>query len=137
MNKLIEKAQTVCYYLVAGIVTILMLLVMTLNADAAHLHHEKYYQQLWCDRAAGVTEYRLPDATRVDCLLDVYAIEFDFASKWAESIGQALYYGLMTDSKPGVVLIMEKETDVRYLKRLNVVADELGIKVWTVGPEEK
>ncbi len=137
MDKLIEKIQSISYGLAAVLLLILLSLVMVMDARAAHLHHEKYYQQLWCDAAGGVTEYRLPDAPRVDCLLDEYAIEFDFASKWAESIGQALYYGLMTDSRPGVVLILEKETDVRYLKRLNTVADQLKIKVWTIGPEVK
>lgn len=61
-------------------------------------------------------------------------IEFDFAPKWAESIGQALYYGLMTGKQPGVELIMEKEGDGRYLERLNALADGHNIKVW-ITPE--
>lgn len=77
----------------------------------------------------------LPDKTRVDCLTDEYAIEFDFAVKWAESLGQALYYSIMTKKKPGIVLIMEDPKDERYLKRLKVVADKLNIKVWAVTPE--
>ena len=36
-----------------------------------------------------------------------YAVEFDFAEKWAEAVGQALYYALKTGKKPAVVLIME------------------------------
>jgi len=53
----------------------------------------------------GQVEYRLPDNTRVDCLTEEYAIEYDFSRKWAEAIGQALHYSLMTDRKAGVVLI--------------------------------
>lgn len=41
-------------------------------------------------------EYRLSDNTRVDCMTDTLAVEFDFANKWAECIGQALYYGKQT-----------------------------------------
>jgi len=42
--------------------------------------------------AGGVIEYVLQDKTRVDCLTEEHAIEFDFANHWAESIDQALYY---------------------------------------------
>ena len=36
-----------------------------------------------------------------------HAVEFDFANKWAESIGQALHYQYMTGKKAMVVLILE------------------------------
>lgn len=98
---------------------------------AGHLHLEKYYQEAWCKQAGGVTEYRLDDGTRVDCLTDDYAIEFDFAPKWAESVGQALFYSLKTGKQPGVVLIMENDGDERYLDRLNALAVKYNIKVWT------
>ena len=51
------------------------------------------------------------------------------SNKWAEAIGQALYYSIMTGKKPGIVLIMEKETDGRYLKRLRAVTDRVIIRV--------
>ena len=101
---------------------------------SGHLHLEKFYQEAWCKQAGGMTEYRLDDGTRVDCLTDEYAIEFDFAPKWAESVGQALYYGLRTGKRSGVVLIMEKEGDGRYLERLNALAVGHNIKVW-ITPE--
>jgi hypothetical protein len=107
-------------------------LFIATSALAAHVHKEKEYQNKWCARVGGVTEYRLDDGTRVDCLTNTYAIEFDFAPKWAESIGQALYYSQMTGKQPGVVLIMENEGDGRYLERLNTVAAEHNIKVWTI-----
>lgn len=109
-------------------------LIIATTASAKHLRYEREYQADWCSAVSGETEHRLPDGTRVDCLTDQHAIEFDFASKWAESIGQALYYGICTDKAPGVVLILEKETDKRYLPRLKAVAAEHGITVWTTGP---
>ena len=74
-------------------------------------------------------EYVLPDKTRVDCLTDEYAIEVEFAEKWAESIGQSLYYSLVTGKKAGVYLIIEKESEVRFLNRLFLVAKSFKIKV--------
>lgn len=32
-------------------------------------------------------EYKNHDKTRVDCLTETHAVEFDFAKKWAESSG--------------------------------------------------
>jgi len=81
----------------------------------------------------GITEFILSDKTRVDCLTSTYAIEVDFASKWAESVGQSLHYGLMTDKKSGVLLIMENGAkDRKHLNRLVKVADDIGITVWTM-----
>ena len=61
-------------------------------ACAKHEYNEHYYQNIWCREHNGITEYILADKTRVDCLTKDMAVEFDFASKWAESVGQSLYY---------------------------------------------
>lgn len=109
---------------------LLSLLFLVQPTFAKHKYLEKEYQKVWCNACGGIQEYKLDDKTRVDCLLPEYAIEFDFANKWAESIGQSLYYGLKTNRKPAVVLIMENKTDQKYLDRLNTVADKYGIKVF-------
>jgi hypothetical protein len=90
--------------------------------------NEKYYQTNLCKKLNGVIEYKLPDKTRIDCLTDDYAIEIDWAKKWAEGIGQALYYAQQTNKKPAVALIVS-EKDERYLKRLKSVADKFKIKI--------
>jgi len=61
-------------------------------------------------------------------------LEKYYQEKWCA--GQALYYAEKTDRRPGVLLIMEKETDTRYLDRLVAVANEYFIKVWTTGEQE-
>lgn len=107
-------------------------------AYCARLYPESVYQGLWCEKYSGVTEYVLPDKTRVDCLLPDMAVEFDFANKWAECIGQALYYGRMTNRQPACVLIMERgEKDVKYLKRLRRAAYKKGVnlRTFTIKPE--
>ena len=94
-------------------------------------YHEKYYQTQICNQLDGEMEYVLSDRTRVDCLSDEYAMEVDFDKKWAESIGQALYYAYMTDKKPAVGLIVGKK-DERYLKRLDAIAQRYGIRVFII-----
>ena len=98
--------------------------------------NEKYYQTKFCNKLNGIIEYRLKDATRVDCLTDDYAIEVDWAKKWAEGIGQSLYYGLMTDRKSAVALIVGKK-DKKFIKRLEKVADKFNIKIFFIQKIEK
>ena len=97
-------------------------------------HKERYYQTILCDQLDGEMEVVLHDRTRVDCLTDAYAIEVDFGRKWAESVGQSLYYGLMTNRKPAIGLIIGKKED-RYLHRLEKVAQELDIKIYIIERE--
>lgn len=119
------------------IATIISVFMFCGVASAAHLHKEKDYQDAWCNRVKGVQEFRLEDKARVDCLTSEYAIEFDFAPKWAESIGQALYYGLKTGKTPGVVLIMENEdSEGQFFDRLKAVADKYGIMIWRMTANE-
>ncbi len=80
----------------------------------------------------------MPDGTRCDCLTDTHAIEFDFGEKWAESVGQSLYYGLQTGKEPGVVLILEEDSDRKYWIRLNTTIDhhKLPIKTWETNEDD-
>ena len=77
----------------------------------------------------------LPDRTRVDCLNKTYAIEIDFAKKWAEGIGQALYYAKRTGKKPAVALIVDLDSDIRYIKRLETVSRFYGIRIFLIEKE--
>lgn len=91
---------------------------------------EAYYVSQWCSEDFGKQEFVLWDGTRVDCLAKDYAIEFDFAKKWAESVGQALYYAKMTGKKPAVVLILEDLSDYKYVKRIERLQN--GIKIFLI-----
>lgn len=107
-------------------------------AYAKKLFKEVEYQTCFCNEINGTAEYVLPDFTRVDCLTDTHAIEADFGSKWAEAIGQALYYSSMTGKQPGILLILEKESDKKYLDRIRYTNDcfNLGIDIWTITPKD-
>lgn len=116
------------------ILTAFVLLIPSVLAK--HCHKENYYQKIWCDKNSGITEYILPDKTRVDCLTKDYALEFDFAHKWAESVGQALYYAKMTKKKPAVALIMESSNDEKYYNRVNILAKEYNITLFKIKTQE-
>lgn len=116
----------------------LLLSILSLCLNAKHLQKEKVYQEHFCQTYGGQTEYVLQDRTRVDCLLDEYAIEVDFAAKWAESIGQSLYYAQKTNRKAAVLLIIEDEyKESKYLKRLKEVSRTHPIHIWTINKEFK
>lgn len=105
------------------------------TSSSTHKHHEKYYQERWCNEQGGQIEVVLADGTRCDCLTKDYAVEFDFGPKWAEAIGQSLYYSIQTGKTPGIGLILESQNDYKYWIRLNTIIDhfKLPIKTWQVG----
>ena len=76
-------------------------------------------------------EVVLWDQTRVDLLNDEYAFEVDWSRKWAEAIGQSLYYAEVTGKKPAVILLIKnKKAETRYIYRLQTVAAKYNIKVF-------
>ena len=85
---------------------------------------EADYVNMYCK---GIIEYQLPDRTRVDCLTEEYAIEFDWAKKWAESIGQAMYYSQMTGKKPAVAIIIKNPEERIYINRIRKANSEIKI----------
>jgi hypothetical protein len=113
-----------------------LLLTAAAAGSAARMHPESWYQRQWCREHQGQVEYLLPDKTRCDCLTETLAVEFDFGPKWAEAIGQALYYSLQTGKRAGIVLILEKETDYKYWLRLNTTIQhfQLPIDTWMMTP---
>lgn len=120
-----------------AILLILTILLTLTKCYAKHLFREEVYQSYWCEKHNGIMEYTLDDHTRVDCLTEQYAVEFDFAPKWSECIGQALYYGEKTKHYPACVLILENgDKDLKYLKRLRYVAYKNGIRTFTITPEK-
>jgi len=96
-------------------------------------HNEKYYQTELCNELGGVMEQSLLDGTRIDCLTDEYAIEVDFSKKWAESVGQSLYYAEMTGKKPAVgFIVAESKTEKRQLTRLWILTKKYDIKIFKI-----
>lgn len=87
-----------------------------LISTSSYKYKEADYVRAYCK---GRIEYSPENSNvRVDCLTDSYAIEFDYAKKWKEAIGQALYYGKITDRKPAVAIIMTSPSDEKYINRI-------------------
>jgi hypothetical protein len=109
----------------------LILLLVSLTAFSQK-QHEKFYQNIAAERMHGRTEVVLDDRTRADIVTDTFAIEVEFAHKWAESIGQSLHYAHKLHKKAGIVLITDGRKDDRFVQILMPDAVELGITVWVI-----
>lgn len=114
------------------------LTVFSLLPALAHggtLHPEQAYQEAWCAKVGGVIPKKaLSDGTFPDCLTDEYAVEVDFAPKWAEAVGQSMNYAAETGKRPGILLIIEKPSQVVHYERLK--EKFYWIKVWVIRPED-
>lgn len=96
--------------------------------------NEKYYQTKFCNELNGVMEYKLSDKTRVDCLTNEYAIEVDWAKKWAEGVGQSLYYSHMTNKKAAIALISSSKNE-RFIKRVEKISNKFNIRIYIISEE--
>tara|TARA_R110000744_G_scaffold359176_1_gene466433 strand:- start:2 stop:406 length:405 start_codon:yes stop_codon:yes gene_type:complete len=118
--------------LVGGSLAVLAMALFSTSVSAAKWLEADYVG----NHCQGKIEYRLKDTTRVDCLTNTHAIEYDFAHKWAEAIGQALHYAAMTGKKPGIVLIVDPTVrGTRYLARLKSALDSIPcvkIDLWLI-----
>ena len=80
----------------------------------------------------GVEEVRTKRNTRVDCLLNDFAVEVDFDTKWAEGLGQALHYGVEFNRPAAVLLIIQNHNGSdrsAYVERLQTTIDGAGLDV--------
>ncbi len=127
------EAEPIKFYLIILCALLAGSLSQSGHAKKTGKKKEKHYQAEWCaDR--GLTEYRLPDRTRVDCLTESHAIEFDWAKKWHEGIGQSLYYAVQTGKRAGIVLIVKRRKHYKYWIRLNTTIQhhDLPIDTWLI-----
>lgn len=95
-----------------------------------------YIAQEW----HGEAEHQCPDGSRVDVLTDTTAYEVEWPEKWAQSIGQAVFYRAATNRKGGVVLLMgrqPKKVELVYYLRCLTACRECGLEllVENVAPE--
>jgi hypothetical protein len=115
-------------------VKIFLTLSLLIGSVFVHaLENEDYYNRQFCDQMSGQAEYRLEDLSRVDCLTDTHAYEFDWADgmKVYEAIGQSLYYASETGKKPGIYLLIRKKNSEKHIRKVQRVIEafELPIKL--------
>lgn len=112
----------------------------TSAAHAGHQHLESWYSKALAEQLPGAkTEVRMHNGTRCDVLATHHSIEVEFASKWCESIGQSLNYSAQTGRMGAVALILEHDSDERFLTRLRQVISwhQLPIAVIVLRPFEE
>lgn len=96
--------------------------------------NEAWYQKKWCAARGGRVEVKMPDNTRCDCVTDRYAVEVEFAPKWAEAITQALHYARLTGKRAGIVFVCRRRSDLVNIARAlaNIKFYKLKIKIWRI-----
>lgn len=104
---------------------VLTVWIMSKAAEAREQTENWYVKEI----CSGIIEYRLLDKTRVDCLTETRAWEYDFADKWYEAIGQSLWYAANTGRKAGVMLILEKESQIKYVFRAIKLVEHYGLPI--------
>ncbi|MBC2594927.1 hypothetical protein H5P28_11730 [Ruficoccus amylovorans] len=87
-------------------------------AVCAGTEPEAFYAEWAANQLHASREVVLEDRTRCDLLTEDYAIEIDFAPKWAEAVGQSLHYASMTGRRAAVILILTRPGDTRYVQRV-------------------
>ena len=117
-------------FLLKNLVILVFISLLIISCSSTK-KNEKYYQTIFCNDLDGVMEYSLKDKTRVDCLTNNYAIEVDWGKKWAQAVGQSLYYSEMTNRKAGIALIISSK-EKRFIKRVNKLANKFDIEIFII-----
>jgi len=118
--------------IVAFIVLTICLVVSTLGAGEVEE----------CQRLAPKYNSELEvvqwDKSRVDLLNEEYAIEADWAPKWAEAVGQSLYYSILTNKKPAIILLVkDMNKEAKYIYRCQSVCVKHNIKLYIEEVEDE
>lgn len=104
------------------------------TATVVHMVEDQWTEWLKEFQLPGAdTQHTLFDGSRPDILWQQYAIEVDWTNKWAEGVGQALFYAKVTGKTPVVLLLTKEDRDWRkdkgYVSRAIIAAPQ-GTKVW-------
>ena len=98
---------------------------------AANHPNERTVVNLLAEKYQANVEVKLWDDTRVDLLSETHAYEVDWARKYAEGVGQALYYSSLTARKPGLILLVRNfKKELRYIYRAQITCNEAGVDLY-------
>lgn len=102
--------------------------------DEVNLPKEKFYLEWWCRDNSGKPYFNLNDYVRIDCLTENEAIEVDFAYKWREALGQAMYYSMLTGKIGSMVLIGVSNMDEKFIERAHqtILHHGTNIKIYAI-----
>jgi hypothetical protein len=97
------------------------LMLLGTQAFASHRFPLSEYKNEICH---GAVDYTVGEES-IDCLYSDIAFEFAYAHDWASALGRALYLAKVVDREPGVVLVLENDTDGIPARRFLRVVEEL------------
>lgn len=110
--------------LIKSIVIVFIVLigsVVPLKAQSTKLSENEYADYIQ-SLIGGQREVSVKSG-RVDILTKEYAFEVEWANKWKDAIGQSIWYGVQTNKKSGIILIMKKKEDYKYFIQLNTALE--------------
>lgn len=110
--------------LIKSIVIVFIVLigsVVPLKAQSTKLSENEYADYIQ-SLIGGQREVSVQSG-RVDILTKEYAFEVEWANKWKDAIGQSIWYGVQTNKKSGIILIMKKKEDYKYFIQLNTALE--------------
>lgn len=122
----------------AFFIGLLLLIALPVWMGETRKHPLDWYRTRWCESAGGEISAKMADGTTCDCLTPTHAVEFAFADHWHSVIGQAMYNSYQSGKTPGVVLIIEQESDEKYFRRLTetMTRFSLPMGIWSYDGEE-
>lgn len=113
------------------------ILCMTASLSAEPVRkNEAYYRDLLAIEVGGKVEQQMGDGTRCDIITDTHAIEVDWASKWKEGIGQALWYGFQSNRPAKLALIVRNQRDRVHVLRCRSLIEHNGLALEVIVVEE-
>jgi len=117
-------------YLSMSLVSLVLALLMVTFSFAGKKPGEREHAERIAIKYNAKVEVKLWDHTRVDLLNDTHAYEVDWVRKYAEGVGQALYYGVVTNKKPALILLVrDLVKESRYIYRAQTVCARAGVEL--------
>jgi len=109
----------------------LSLILIILSFSSFAIEKEAFYSNKFCSEMSGKSEHVLKDLSRVDCLTDTHAYEFDWADgmKVYEAKGQSLYYASETGKEPGIYLLIRKKNSEKHIRKVRRVIETFNLPI--------
>ena len=98
----------------------------TMDKINSHVFLNKTIKQ-YCQGKRNVNVKTKDDSIKIDCLTDNYAFSFDYAENWDGAVGKSLYYGLISDKKPAIALILESPNDKDFVQIVKNLPPEIHV----------
>jgi hypothetical protein len=111
---------------------LLLLFVLLLFGASTCPNREIHFKKVFSESINGKLNVPLDYKNTVDIATDTFAIDVEFAPKWATSIGHSLYAATKLNKKAAILLITYKDYDTNYVNILMPIANKYDITIWTI-----